>query len=196
MMALLGAGIFLRLYPSAGYAGLGQDEGSYAIFVKQTQKVGFWNYDAVVQAYVARQYGEAKAGVPATRIGFLAPAVWAANVFHLEPLPALRLISALGSLLLLLATAAIGYRHGGTARMLVLTALMAVAPLQIALAQRALIDGYFAWAAVLTAWFFWECRDAPRSRGWLAAYGTSLFVLVLTKENAAFVYAALMATGL
>ncbi len=79
--------------------------------------------------------------------------------------------------------------------MLVLTALMATAPLEIALAQRALIDGYFACWAVLTAWFFWERLQSPSRRGWLVAYGVSLFVLTLTKENAAFVFAALLGTA-
>ena len=195
MAALLALGIFLRVSPSAGYEHLGMDEHGYMVFVKQIQTAGLWNYDAVMRVNVEHQYQLSKAVVPATRIGFLVPAAWCGEIFHLGPFRALRLVSALSSILLLLATAVIGYRNGGIERMLVVTTLMAVAPLQIAFAQRALIDGYFAFWAVLTAWFFWENLQAPRHRGWLIAYGVSLFVLVLTKENAAFVLASLIATG-
>ena len=80
--------------------------------------------------------------------------------------------------------------------MLLLSLLVAVAPLQIHLAQRALIDGYFAFWAVLCAWFLWENLQTPNHAGWLCAFGFSLFVLILTKENAAFVFAALAVTYL
>jgi 4-amino-4-deoxy-L-arabinose transferase-like glycosyltransferase len=69
---------------------------------------------------------------------------------------------------------------------------MAVAPLQIHLAQRSLIDGYFAFWAVVCAWFLWESLQNPEQKAWLFAYGVSLFVLVLTKENAAFVFLTLL----
>jgi 4-amino-4-deoxy-L-arabinose transferase-like glycosyltransferase len=195
LAALLGVGIFLRIFPSSGFQGVGFDEHAYAVFVQQIQKVGLENYDAVVQVYLERQATLPEAVVPATRVGFLALAAVAADAFHLEPLRALRLISCLTSIGLLLATTLIAFRHGGIGRMLIVTALMAIAPLQLALAQRALIDGYFAFWAVLTAWFFWEAWTAPRKRSWLLAYGASLFVLILTKENAAFVFLALVATG-
>lgn len=195
LVALLGMGIFLRVFPSSGFHGVGFDEHGYGVFVQQIQKVGLGNYDTVVQVYLERQAALHDAVVPATRVGFLAPAALAADIFGLRPLAALRLISCLTSVGLLLATALIAFRHGGATRMLIATTLMAFAPLQIALAQRALIDGYFAFWAVLTAWFFWEAWIAPKQRGWLCGYGASLFVLILTKENAAFVFFALAATG-
>src|SRR4051794_21151280 len=55
MVLLLGLGIFLRLYPSAGYRNLGTDEHGYMVFVKQIQAAGIWNYDSVVRVYVDRQ---------------------------------------------------------------------------------------------------------------------------------------------
>jgi 4-amino-4-deoxy-L-arabinose transferase-like glycosyltransferase len=76
-----------------------------------------------------------------------------------------------------------------------LSALIAVAPLQIHLAQRALIDGYFAFWAILCAWSLWENLQARPQSCWLLTYGISLFVLVLTKENAAFVFLALIAVA-
>ena len=195
LCALLGFGAAIRILPSTGFRGVGFDEHAYSVYVRQIQVAGISNYDAVVKVYLDRQAKLADAVVPPTRIGFLVPAAAVANVFHLGPIPALRLISCLASLALLAATAVIGYRHGGTTRMLVLTALMATAPLEIALAQRALIDGYFACWAVLTAWFFWERLQSPSQSGWLVAFGVSLFILTLTKENAAFVFAALLVTA-
>ena len=158
------------------------------------QKEGIWNYPDVVRAYLKWQEERSEAVVPPTRVGFLFPAVALAGLTGLQPLVALHGVSLAASILLLLATAIIGYRLDGNERMLVLTALIAVAPLQIYLAQRSLVDGYFALWAVLCAWFVFESFRAPKERGWLIAYGFSLFVLVLTKENAAFVFVALMAT--
>jgi 4-amino-4-deoxy-L-arabinose transferase-like glycosyltransferase len=76
--------------------------------------------------------------------------------------------------------------------MLIFVALMATAPLQIHLAQRSLVDGYFAFWAILAAWCIWERLQPAGSRRWLVGYGLSLFILVLTKENAAFVVVALI----
>jgi hypothetical protein len=40
-------------------------------------------------------------------------------------------------------------------------------------------------------WTTWECLRNPRSAGWLAAHTACLALMVLTKENAFFVYCAL-----
>lgn len=195
LVVLLALGIFLRIFPSAGFQRVGYDEHAYAVFVRQIEEVGIAHYPTVVHAYVALQKASPEAMVPATRIAFLVPAALIGKGFHLGAIAALRSYSCLTSVLLLLATALIGYRHGGMRRALVLSALMAIAPLQIALAQRALVDGPFAFLAVLTAWFFWERIEARQERSWLVCYAVVLFLLVLTKENAAFVFAALLATG-
>ena len=76
--------------------------------------------------------------------------------------------------------------------MLGLTALMSTAPLHVYLAQRSLIDGYFAFWAVIVLWLLWRNLRGKRHWGRLAAYGISLTMLVLTKESAAFVFLALL----
>jgi 4-amino-4-deoxy-L-arabinose transferase-like glycosyltransferase len=192
IIVILSGGIFLRAWPTGGLRRVGYDEGTYSTYVAMAQKDGLWNYGHVVRAYIKSQAKRPDAIVPATRVGFLVPAAAVAEITGLKPLAALHAVSLASSILLLLATAMIGFRQGGYARMLVLTSLMAVAPLQIHLAQRSLIDGYFAFWAVLCAWFLWENLESPRQKGWLAAYGFSLFALVLTKENAAFVFLALI----
>ena len=79
---------------------------------------------------------------------------------------------------------------GGPAAIGIL-ALMAFAPLQIHMGQHALIDGFFAFWAMLCLWTLWENLRHPDSPGWLIAYACSLVLMVLTKENAFFVYVAL-----
>jgi len=194
MTALLALGIFLRLYPSAGHRNLGTDEHGYMVFVKQIETVGLWNYDAVVRVYVERQYKLKEAVVPATRLAFLIPAALVAERFHLRAFDALHVVTAIAGVLLLLLCALFAYRMGGTIPMLGTTALVATAPLQIYLCQRAMIDGYFAFWAVAALWLCWENLQRPRHFGWLAAYVFCLTILVLTKENAAFVVFAIFAT--
>src|SRR4029077_20148002 len=107
------------------------------------------------QGYVKWQGERPDAIVPATRIGFILPAAILAKWAGLNSLAALHWVSVLASILLLLAVPVIAvrmeqdrdeireacrfpYGHAITARVLVLTALIAVAPLQVHLAQRAL----------------------------------------------------------
>jgi 4-amino-4-deoxy-L-arabinose transferase-like glycosyltransferase len=190
---ILAAGIFLRIWPTAGFKLVGIDEHNYATYVEQTLKYGLTDYGHVIDDYITAQVKERDAVVPATRIGFIWPAAIVARITRLDSLYAVRTVSAASAILLLLATATIGLRFGGARQSLVVTALMAAAPLQIALAQRALGDEYFALWAVLSAWFFFECLQDRQARRWHIAFGFSFFMLVLTKENAAFVCAALLA---
>jgi 4-amino-4-deoxy-L-arabinose transferase-like glycosyltransferase len=70
-------------------------------------------------------------------------------------------------------------------------ALLAFSPLQIHLAQHALIDGVFTFWAILSLWLLWENLQRPDSPRLLAAFGVSLACMVVTKENSFFVYLAL-----
>jgi hypothetical protein len=196
LIVILSGGIFLRVWPSAGFKSVGVDEHQYAVYTEKGVEYGLSNYGRVIDEFIGSQVKQPEALVPATRIGLIWPAAFLARIGTLEPLYALRVISAASAILLLIATAIIGYRFGGTRQMLVVTTLMAVAPLQICLAQRSLSDAYFAFLAVLCAWFFLERLQAPQARGWLIAYGLSFLLLVLTKENAAFVCFALLAIWL
>ena len=194
MVVILAIGIFLRAWPSASFKGVGIDEGNYATYVGKGVKYGLSNYGRVVDEFIASQVQQSQSLIPATRIGFIWPTILLASLGKLAPLYALRLMSHGSALLLLIATAILAYRFGGVRQMLVVTTLIAVAPLQIFLSQRALGDAYFASLAVLCAWFFLENLHAPRSIGWLVAYGVAFFLLVLTKENAIFVCVALVGT--
>lgn len=79
---------------------------------------------------------------------------------------------------------------------LAVMALMAVDPVQLHLSQHAMIDAFFLLMATLCVWTTWECLRAPENGRWLVAHGVALMLMVLTKENAFFVYCALAGTVL
>jgi len=200
LIGILLVGIFLRVWPGTGFQPVGFDEGIYSRYVRIALENGLWNYADVAQGYVKWQGERPDAIVPATRIGFILPAAILVKFTGVNPLVALRWVSMGASILLLLTIPLMARRmESGTeanVRVLTLSALVAVAPLQIHLAQRSLIDGYFAFWAILCAWALWENMQAPRRSGWLLTYGISLLMLVLTKENAAFVFLALVAVSI
>lgn len=194
VVIVLAAGIFLRVWPSAGFKSVGVDEHEYATYVEKAARYGLKDYGRVVDEFIFEQVKRPGALVPATRIGFIWPVTALVRVSHMDPLDAARAVSSASTILLLIVSAILGYRFGGARQMLMVALLMASAPLQLYLAQRSLIDGYFTFLAVVCAWCFLESLRAPQSRAWPIAYGVSLFLLVLTKENAAFICVALLAT--
>ena len=102
-------------------------------------------------------------------------------------------VSSLFSILFLVLTAGFAGRLGGWRIGLCVMALMVCAPTQIHMGQHALIDGFFAFWATASLWLLWENLRRPNYGPWLALYGLSLTLLVLTKENAMFVYLGLLA---
>jgi 4-amino-4-deoxy-L-arabinose transferase-like glycosyltransferase len=80
----------------------------------------------------------------------------------------------------------------GPAAALGVAALMAFAPTQLHMSQHALVDGFFAFWALLTLWLLWENLHAPRDWRWLIAYTIGLALMVITKENSAFVFVAVL----
>jgi hypothetical protein len=163
------------------------------VFVKQIQTAGILNYDAVVRVYVERQHNCPKRSCRRHASRFV-PAAVCADLFHLRAFTAIHTVAATAGILLLLLSALFAYRLGGTLPMIGVTALVATAPLEIYLCQRAMIDGYFAFWAVAALWLAWENLQRPRHVGWLISYMLCLTILVLTKETAAFVVFAIFGT--
>jgi 4-amino-4-deoxy-L-arabinose transferase-like glycosyltransferase len=60
------------------------------------------------------------------------------------------------------------------------------------MSQHALVDGFFAFWAILTLWLLWENLQAPRKWVWLVPYVLALALLTLTKENAFFVWVGII----
>ena len=111
---------------------------------------------------------------------------------HRDPaLVSLHRVAYLFSVLLMIAGGVCAMRMLGNAAGLGVLALMACDPLQIHFSQHALIDGFFTFWAVMCLWTTWECVRNPRSVPWLVAHTACLALMVLTKENAFFVYCAL-----
>ncbi len=107
---------------------------------------------------------------------------------HRDPaLASLHRVACLFSMLLMVAGGLFAMRSGGRGAGLAVLALMAFDPLEIHLSQHAMIDGFFAFWAVMCVWTTWECLRHPTSRAWLIAHGVCLALMVMTKENAFFV---------
>lgn len=85
-----------------------------------------------------------------------------------------------------------GTRMLGPAVGLGVMALMAFDPVLIHLTQHAMVDGFFAFWALLSLWTLWECLRNPGRMAWLIAHAASLALMVMTKENSFFVYCALV----
>jgi len=191
-LIILILGFALRLLPLFGVPDrLTLDEHLYITNVQMLKSVGPLDYSSLVQEYVAAQSKIDMVMLPPTRCVYnMLGWAWDA-VFHCGPRMALRCVASVFSCLSLLLAGVFACRLGGARIALVTTALMAVAPMELMMAHRELVDGVFAFWAMLSLWLLWENMQKPGRLGWLAAYAGSISVMVLTKENAFFVAVAL-----
>ncbi len=183
------AGLIVRFHSFGGYTHVGFDEHIYQEYVDQLSEGT--SYRELIKSYVDIQSQAAIAFLPPTRITFLSAATLLKELTAVSSLEALRWVSVAFGVLNLFVATVFAWRAAGRSMALGVLALMSVAPLEIHLGHRALIDGFFAFWALLSLWTLWETMRQPEKRGWLLAYGFSLTLLVLTKENAAFVFVAL-----
>src|SRR5262249_27900482 len=137
------------------------------------------------------QRGLPSAILPPTRFLYIFSGYLWHQCFGWEALASLHAVSSMFSILLLLLSTVFAWRLGGRAIALAVAALMACAPTQIHMSQHALIDGFFAFWAVLCLWLLWENLTHPDNPRWLIPYTGALALLVLTKENAFFAFFAL-----
>ena len=189
----LGLGIFLRIYPSAAFKGVGYDEALYRGYVEDLTRFGIGNYPAFAERYVEVQRTLPAAILPPTRFLYIFLAYLWTQATGADGLTALHSVSCLFSILMLLLVGGFAARLGGYKVGLGVLALMSCAPTQIHMAQHALIDGFFAFWATLSLWLLWENLRRPNRPLRLALYSFSLALLVLTKENAMFAYLGLLA---
>jgi 4-amino-4-deoxy-L-arabinose transferase-like glycosyltransferase len=191
LVAILG--IFLRIYPSASFQGLGFDEGLYRNYVTDLINHGITSYPDFAEHYVERQQKLTAVILPPTRFLYIFSAYLWHEVTGADALLSLHRVSCLFSILLLFAAAAFAWRLAGPAWALGVFALMSCAPTQIHMAQHALIDGFFAFWATLSLWLLWENLKRPNDPLRLTLFAASLALMVLTKENAVFAYVGLLA---
>ena len=191
--ALVAIGILLRLLPWARFQGVGFDESLYATYLGKLLEVGIWRYPDIVDSWLAYQRTLTGSILPPTRFLYIFAAwVWH-GLFGTVPVTSFRAVSrcfAVGNLLL---GTLFAFRLSGPRLALGAGALLAFSPLGIHMAQHALVDGFFAFWAMLTLWALWENLRAPGRPLWMWLYGMGLVLMVLTKENAFFVFVALLA---
>jgi 4-amino-4-deoxy-L-arabinose transferase-like glycosyltransferase len=207
-LLIFAVGCFLRIHPWLGFKGIGFDEALYRNYVEALADKGFGNMPNLSAAYLQKQSKMDGAILPPTRFLYIAAATTWRNAFFAdvpaEPdlradgvatrdpaLISLRSVSCLFTILTLIVGAVFARRLSGDRAMLGVLALLACAPTQLHMAQHGLIDGVFAFWALTCAWLLWENLHRPDHGRWQAAYAAALALMVLTKENAAFVYFAL-----
>ena len=206
---ILAAGIFFRVCPSASFTKMGFDEMLYRDNILKIEKVGVLNYPLICQSYLEDQRRpESMAKLPPTRFVYIYTSwLWKRAQFGNAPpenpralrfvdqdpvLLSLHNVACLFSCLTLIASGLCVWRMLGLKALPAFLALMSCAPVQIHFAQHALIDGVFTFWAVMCLWLLWENLRHPDDGRWLAAFGVCLAVMVLTKENSAFVYLGLL----
>lgn len=213
LAVILLTGIFLRL-PPALFAGtsaplrslailhpnpkwsergfVGPDEGLYSDYLDQLIEKGVGRYPEIVRAYIDNQQDLPSAILPPVRVLYIfAGYIWHL-VFNADALASLRSVASFFSMLTLGLAAVLGWRMRGPIWSIALTALVAFAPTQLHMSQHGLIDGFFAFLALLTLWLLWENLQSPRKWSLLAVYAGSLALLVLTKESCVFVWIAIV----
>jgi hypothetical protein len=208
VLVIFAIGCFLRIHPWLGFKGIGFDEALYRGYVEALHDRGFSAMPELSAAFLEKQTKTEGAILPPTRFVYIAAATtWrnaffpdtpaapdlrSENVAREDPaLISLRSVSCLFTILTMVVAAVFARRLGGDRAMLGVLALLACAPTQLHMAQHGLIDGVFAFFALTCVWLLWENLHRPDDGRWQAAYAAGLALMVLTKENAAFVYVAL-----
>jgi hypothetical protein len=206
-------GIFLRLPPSAferngplRFAAplhpvqkwytlqwVGIDEELYRGYVDELSQKGITHYPDIILHYIEKQVTLPGSILPPVRFLYIFAAYIWHTLFGSAPMDALKDVASFFSILTLGLAALIGWRLRGPAWSLGLAALIAFAPTQVHMSQHALVDGFFTFWAMLTIWLLWENLQAPGRWPWLIGYVVSLCLLTLTKENAFFVWIAIVA---
>ena len=181
-----------RCTPLRDITGVGFDENLYRAYVNGVIEEGLWNYPDIVDRYIEVQKTLAGSILPPMRFLYIFFAYAWHQVFGTEALAALRDVASFFSILSLLLATAFAWRLKGPACAFGVAAMVAFAPTQLHMSQHALVDGFFAFWALFTLWMLWESLREPRKWRWLLPYLLGLSLMVITKENAAFVYFAIL----
>lgn len=180
------------LHPAPKFDGIGFDEGLYRKYVDSLIAGGLTAYPEIVDRYIEVQQKLTGSILPPVRFLYIFSAYLWHQVFGTEALTALHDVAALFSILTLLLSTIFAWRLKGLTWALGVAALMSFAPTQIHMSQHALVDGFFTFWALLCLCLLWENLRTPNNWPRLAAYVFGLCCLVLTKENAFFVFIALL----
>src|SRR5437016_11613298 len=181
------------LHPQPASQQLGFDEGLYRDYTDKLIRFGLISYPEIIERYREKQQTLTGSILPPVRFLYIFFAYLWHELFGSETLRCLKNVSAVFGMFTLLLAAIFGARLGGPSYAIGVGALMAFAPTQLHISQHALVDGFFTFWAMLVLWSLWENLNAPRNWRWLALYTVALTATVLTKENAFFVWIAVVA---
>lgn len=181
------------LHPVPKFDAIGFDEGLYRSYVESLIAGGLTSYPDIVDHYIEVQQKLTGSILPPVRFLYIFSAYLWHQLFGTEALAALHGVASLFSILTLLLATFFAWRLKGRAWALGVAALMSCAPTQIHMSQHALVDGFFTFWALLCLFLLWENLRTPGNWPRLAAYVLGLCCLVLTKENAFFVFIAVLA---
>jgi 4-amino-4-deoxy-L-arabinose transferase-like glycosyltransferase len=180
------------LHLTSKFDGIGFDENLYRRYVDSLITGGLTAYPEIVDYYIEVQQKLTGSILPPVRFLYIFAAYLWHQVFGTEALAALHDVASFFSILTLLLSTIFAWRLKGSAWALGVAALMSFAPTQIHMSQHALVDGFFTFWALFCLWMLWENLRTPGNWPRLAAYVLGLCCLVLTKENAFFVFVALL----
>ena len=210
LSAILVLGIFLRipaptfsttptplqplklLHLAPKFDAIGFDEGLYREYVNGLIEGGLTTYPDIVDHYIEIQEKLTGSILPPVRFLYIFSGYVWHQLFGSEALTALRDVASLFSVLTLLVSTFFAWRLKGKTWALGVAALMSVAPTQIHMSQHALVDGFFTFWALCCLFLLWENLRKPANWLFLTTYALTLCCLVLTKENAFFVFIALL----
>lgn len=182
----------VALYPTPGFTDIGFDENLYRTYVSNVIAGGLTAYPEIVDHYIEVQQKLTGSILPPVRFLYIFAAYLWHQVFGTEALSALHYVASLFSILTLLLSTLFAWRLKGPMWALGVAALMSFAPTQIHMSQHALVDGFFTFWALLCLCLLWENLRTPENWPRLVAFVFGLCCLVLTKENAFFVFVALL----
>jgi 4-amino-4-deoxy-L-arabinose transferase-like glycosyltransferase len=208
---ILALGIFLRLppslfqkpagplrslvvlHPQPASQQLGFDEGLYRDYTDKLIRFGLISYPEIIERYREKQQTLTGSILSPVRFLYICFAYLWHQLFGSETLSCLKNVSAVFSMFTLLLATLFAARLGGFRYAIGVGALMAFAPTQLHMSQHALVDGFFTFWAMLVLWSLWENLRTPQNWRWLVLYTVALTAAVLTKENAFFVWVAVVA---
>src|SRR5438477_6841568 len=181
------------LHPQPASQQLGFDEVLYRDYTDKVIRFGLISYPEIIERYREKQQTLTGSILPPVRFLYIFSAYLWHQLFGSATLSCLKNVSAVFTMFTLLLATVFAARLGGFCYAIGVGALMVFAPTQLHMSQHALVDGFFTFWAMLVLWSLWENLRAPRDWRWLVLYNLALSAAVLTKENAFFVWVAVVA---